>query len=140
MRSDGVRCVLKCASEGLGCGGWISSEFGLKVGGEDDVGSGSTAEDVGASSDIGALSAAGASPWSSDGGDDTICSLARFRSGDSGVLVGDGELDSKYGRFRIGELDISGRLVEGGMGWESGITLGGVFQESDCVRRSEGVA
>lgn len=62
MRSDGVRCVLKCASEGLGCGGWISSDFGLRVGGEEDIGSGSTAEDVCASSDIGALSAAAAAP------------------------------------------------------------------------------
>ena len=136
-----MRCVLKCAFEVLGCGGWISSGYGFGGGGEEDVGAGTGFEDVGCSWVIEALlMAVAVEMWSSEGGDDTVCSFVRFLIGDSDGLVGDGELDKKNGRLRIGELDISGRLVEGGVGCESGMTLGGVCQESDCVRRRDGVA
>lgn len=134
-----MRCVLKCAFEVLGCGGWISSGYGFGGGGEEDVGVGTGSEDVGGSSVMEALSVAAAvETWSSEGGDDTFSSFVRFLIGDSDGLVGDGELDKKNGRLRIGEL--GGRLVEGGVGCESGMTPGGVCPESDCVRRRDEVA
>lgn len=84
----------------------------------------------------GAASSSGG--FSSGGGEDGTCSRGRFETGESDGRVGDGELEKAKGRFRIGELNIAWGLwlEEGGVGWEFGITLGGVCQESDCVRRS----
>ena len=55
---------------------------------------------------------------SSDGDGEETCKRGRFAAGEAG-RVGEGELESK------------GRLREGGVGWESGISLGGVCQLSD---------
>ena len=68
---------------------------------------------------------------SSDGDEEVTCNRGRFAAGEAG-RVGEGELESK-GRLREGGLGISGgpREGEGGVGWESGISLGGVCQLSD---------
>ena len=69
--------------------------------------------------------------WSSEGGKEASCNRGRFAGGEA-CRVGEGELGSS-GRLSKGELGIFGgpRGGEGGVGCESGISLGGVCQLSD---------
>lgn len=150
-----MRWVLKCVVEGVGRRGWISWTFRVDGGGgEEDWAcfggdEGGTGTDVGrrlvaGSFDRGEEGGSGGPKASglfttrpSTGGDDNRCECCLFLLGESSGLVGEGELESN-GRFRYGELDTSGlRGVDvAGVGCESGITLGGVCHESDCVRRN----
>ena len=52
---------------------------------------------------------------SSDGGEEGICKRGRFAGGEA-CRVGEGELEEAKGRFREGELGISGSPKEEGVG------------------------
>lgn len=134
LMREGVRWVVKWLVEGVGRGGWISRDLERGGGGE--------GEEMGSRVGCGWICSAGGDELevadSSVGAEEGICSRGRFVPRGE-LRVGEGELDWK-GRLRHGELDISGSPDDGCVGCESGITLGGVFHESDCVLRSAGPA
>ena len=124
---DGVTCVVKDARDVLGGGAWTSTlrlvllfgDSGEKVVqvGEDSVAG--LAPVAGMSSVLLALLCVCSSCGSSAGNN-----LGRFAEGEDRPALD--EKDTGSGKVRF-SWDLSG--------WESGITLGGVCQESDWERR-----
>lgn len=119
--------------EGRSTGGCCASSARFLGGGEEDT-SGSAPSVLGGKGKGASVGGRASTGGSSEGEEEGNSNRGRFAGGEA-CLVGDGELDSKR-RFNEGELDTSGGPKEYGVGWESGISLGGVCQLSDWERRT----